>query len=84
MTFEELVRRLDPEVYRSLKTAVELGKWPDGRKLDQSQIELCMEAILYYENLHQVPEEERVGYIDRTGCGTREPKSDSDPIRFLN
>lgn len=84
MTFKDLVQRLNPEVYQSLKTAIELGKWPDGRRLDQSQKELCMEAILYYENLHNVPEEERVGYIDRTGWGTKEPASDSDPIRFLN
>ncbi|MFE8071922.1 DUF1315 family protein [Marinobacteraceae bacterium S3BR75-40.1] len=84
MTFQELVQRLDPDVYRSLKTAIELGKWPDGRRLDQSQKELCMEAVLYYERVHGVPEEERVGFIDRNGCGSSNGDDQADPVRILN
>ena len=32
MTYEELIERLDPNVYRSLRQSIELGKWPDGPK----------------------------------------------------
>lgn len=85
MTYQELIERMDPTVYRSLRQAVELGKWPDGRVLSQEQREICMEAVLHYESQH-VPEEQRVGYIDRTKsdgstCG---PDDDASPIRILS
>ena len=65
MTYDELIERLDPAVYRSLRQSIELGKWPDGRMLTSEQREICLEAVIYYENLHDVPEQERVGYLDR-------------------
>lgn len=65
MTYDELIERLDPNVYRSLRQSIELGKWPDGRKLTPEQREISLQAVIYYENLHQIPEEERTGYIDR-------------------
>ncbi|MDX1588473.1 MAG: DUF1315 family protein [Oleiphilaceae bacterium] len=83
MTYEELVQKLNPEVYRSLKRAVELGKWPDGRVLTREQRDICLEAVIFYENKHQMPVEERTGYIDRS----RKKKGGgdgSDPIRILN
>lgn len=65
MTYEELIQRLDPAVYQNLKRSLELGKWPDGRRLTKEQRGICMEAIIYYEEHHQVPKEARVGYLDR-------------------
>ncbi|KEF32892.1 hypothetical protein D777_00454 [Marinobacter nitratireducens] len=65
MTYDELIERLDPNVYRSLRQSLELGKWPDGRKLTREQREITLQAVIYYENLHNVPEAERTGYIDR-------------------
>lgn len=65
MTYEELIKRLDPAVYHSLKSSLQLGKWPDGRKLSDEQRSICMEAVIYYEEHHQIPQEERVGYLDR-------------------
>lgn len=75
MSLEQLIRSLTPEVYQNLRRAIELGRWPDGRRLSGEQRELCMEAVLHYEALHQVAEHERVGYIDRskaeeTSCST--------------
>jgi len=82
MTFDELVQKLDPGVYRNLRTAVELGKWPDGRSLSASQRELCMEAVIYYENLHAVPEDQRVGFIDRSRAAAP-GKDEAEPIRII-
>jgi len=65
MTYEELIERLDPAVYRNLRQAIELGKWPDGRKMTAEQRAISLEAVIYYENKHNIPEEERVGYLDR-------------------
>lgn len=86
MTYEELIERLDPTVYQSLRRAVELGKWPDGRQVSPEQREICMEAVIYYENTHNLPEQDRVGFIDRSrddgsACG---PDDGTAPIRILS
>lgn len=65
MTYEELIERLDPSVYQNLRRSVELGKWPDGRAISAEQRAICLEAVIYYENRHNIPEQERVGYLDR-------------------
>ncbi|WP_166264508.1 YeaC family protein [Marinobacter caseinilyticus] len=86
MTYDELIERLDPAVYQSLKLAIELGKWPDGRKVSDEQRSTCMEAVLYYETKHNIPESERVGYIDRnkSGGGAQGPDDETSTIRILN
>lgn len=92
MTYDELIERLDPMVYRNLKQSIELGKWPDGRAMTREQREISLEAVIYYENKHDIPEEQRVGYLDRgekagTACdpsvqfGKR--KKDVDPDQFV-
>ena len=89
MTYEEVIERLDPTVYQNLKRSIELGKWPDGRKLTPEQREISLQAVIYYENKHNIPEEERVGFIDRgekagTACdptvdlGKKKQGSESD------
>ena len=35
MTLDELIQSLTPEMYQNLRTAVELGRWPDGRRLEK-------------------------------------------------
>ncbi|NWN92333.1 DUF1315 family protein [Marinobacter adhaerens] len=93
MTYEELIERLDPNVYQSLRQSVQLGKWPDGRRLTPQQREISLEAVIYYENLHNIPEEERVGYLDRgskagTACDptvrrTQGDDSDAESDQFF-
>lgn len=93
MTYEELIERLDPAVYRNLRQSIELGKWPDGRKMTAEQRAISLEAVIYYENKHNVPEEERVGYLDRgskagTACDpsvrlSSGQNQDIDPDQFV-
>ena len=85
MNQDELAKILVPEVYEELKKAVEIGKWPDGNPLSQSQKEYCMQAIIHYE-FHNLPEHERTGYIPpkKTPCAKDEDepqtiKWDEDP-----
>ena len=75
MTLDELIAALTPEIYENLKNSIATGRWPDGRKLENEQRELCMEAVIYYENMHDVPAEQRIGYIDG-GCKSK--KDDGD------
>lgn len=65
-SLQDILAMMNPEVHMNLKTAVELGRWPDGRKLSAEQLEYCLQAIIAYEQ-EALPEEQRVGYIDRTG-----------------
>jgi uncharacterized protein YeaC (DUF1315 family) len=77
MDFDKLISSMSPQVHTSLKKAIEVGKWPDGKKLTIEQKELCMEAVLNYERLY-VNEEDRVGYIDR-GAKTDGEQCDDKP-----
>ena len=45
-SFLEAIENITPEIYQSLKLAVEIGKWPDGRKLSQEQKELTLQALI--------------------------------------
>lgn len=62
MNYRQLLSSLTPDIYQSLKRAVELGKWPDGNKLTTEQRQLCMEAVIAYEQ-RNLPPEERTGYV---------------------
>lgn len=64
MTFSQLVESLTPDTVGNLRRAVELGKWPDGRRLTDEQRATCMQAVLFWERKY-LPETERTGYIDR-------------------
>lgn len=64
MDFQQIINAMTPEVYRNLKRAVEIGKWPDGRALTAEQRELSMQAVIVYEAKF-VDEKARTGYIDR-------------------
>lgn len=64
MTFSRLVESLTPDTVGNLRRAVELGKWPDGRRLSDEQRASCMRAVLFWEQKY-LPETERTGYIDR-------------------
>jgi len=64
MTYEELIQAMTPDMHQALTRAVELGKWPDGRRLTQEQKDICLRAVIAYDHDNK-PEEERVGYISR-------------------
>lgn len=69
MTFEKMINQMTPAIYQSLKQSIELRKWPDGRYLTAEQTELCMEAVMRYEFENNVPEQNRVGYLEQRTCG---------------
>jgi len=64
MDYETLISRLDAPTCEALRLAIEIGKFPDGRRLTDEQRALCMEAVLAWE-LRNLPPEQRTGYIDR-------------------
>lgn len=87
MQFQKLIETITPEIYANLKTAIEIGKWPDGRALTGEQRGLCLQAVIAYEEKH-IPENERTGFIDRGSkaesevCDDDHDHSDEQPIKW--
>ena len=75
MDYQQLIDTMSPEVYRNLRSALELGRWPDGRELSGEQREHTMQAVIAWGEKH-LPAEERIGYIDR---GRKAGESCDDP-----
>ena len=64
MNFDEIIATITPETFEMLKRALELGKWQNGVALTDEQKAYCMQAVIAYSE-RNLPEEERIGYIDR-------------------
>ena len=62
MDYQHLIKTMTGEVYESLKTAVELGKWPNGERLTEEQRRTCLQAVIAYDHRHKAAAD-RVGYI---------------------
>ncbi|HSG03815.1 MAG TPA: DUF1315 family protein [Marinobacterium sp.] len=87
MNYERMIETMTPQVYESLKLAVELGKWPNGERLSAEQRETSLRAVIAYEVKHEMPPEQRVGFIDRTRPdGSQHGKDPLQPdvLRILN
>ncbi len=69
-TFAQMIENITPEIYESLKLAVELGKWADGRKLTTEQKELSLQAVIAWE-MQNLPEEQRTGYMGLQECSSK-------------
>ncbi len=65
-SWQQLVAGMTPEIHQNLKTAVELGKWPNGERLSDEQKEHCLQAVIAYDELY-LSEAERTAFIDRSG-----------------
>ena len=87
-SISDLIDTITPELYRTLKNAIETGRWENGIVLTSNQKAHCLQAIIAWEARH-LPEQERTGYIPpkkTTTCDHDEdhrPDADSEqPIRF--
>ncbi|MGU9803276.1 UNVERIFIED_CONTAM: DUF1315 family protein [Pseudomonas sp. CM11] len=69
-SFNEMIKNITPEIYQSLKLAVEIGKWADGNKLSAEQRELSLQAMIAWE-MQNLPEEERTGYMGPQECQSK-------------
>ncbi|AYC33499.1 DUF1315 family protein [Pseudomonas cavernae] len=69
-SFAEMINNITPEIYASLKLAVEIGKWADGRKLSREQKELSLQALIAWE-LRNLPEDQRIGYMGPQECSSK-------------
>jgi hypothetical protein len=79
MEFQQLIASVTPEIYKKLKSAVELGKWANGVKLSKEQIEHSMQILIAYDNYNK-EQDERVGYVpvkkEDDACDSKETLKD--------
>ncbi|HEY0209643.1 YeaC family protein [Acerihabitans sp.] len=62
MDVDALLANLTPEIYQRLKTAVELGKWPDGVPLTGEQKDNCLQMVMLWQARHNhQPEHMSIG-----------------------
>ena len=79
----DVLSSLNEEIVERFRTAIALGKWPDGRALSDEQRATCMQAVMIWEHEH-LPETERTGYVhkpSKTDCETHE-NDEVKPIKF--
>lgn len=76
MNYQSMIETMTPEIYRNLRRAVELGKWPDGRVVTPEQRESALQAVIAWGERH-LPPEQRVGFIDK---GHKAGESCDDPV----
>ncbi|MEX0963368.1 MAG: DUF1315 family protein [Pseudohongiellaceae bacterium] len=74
-----LIEEMSVDVYCALRLAVELSRWPDGKRLDTQQRDLCMQAIILYEAKH-LPEQDRIGFDLSASCSSKSDRAQPQPI----
>ena len=84
MNIEQMLAVLNPEIVERLKTAVEIGKWPNGIALSKVQRETCMQAEYAWDMKH-LPEEKRGTKEEGEECDDDHHKHEPEfkPIRFV-
>lgn len=61
-SISELIDGIDSALYARLKTAVEIGRWPNGEALRQDQREYALQLVIAWERQH-MPPHARTGYL---------------------
>ena len=80
MEYNQLIAQLTPEVYLRLKTAIETGKWPDGRVLNQDQKASCLEAVLRYQTM-KLDATQHSGYMsDKCASTSSVPETPAEQV----
>ena len=68
--FDLQVKELTPSIIERFKTAISIGKWPDGRLVNDEQKEILTQAIIIYDNSY-APVGQRVGDLEESNCSKK-------------
>lgn len=82
MELHELVDALDAEGHQRLQEIVALGRWPDGRKLSETELQTCLQALIGYEA--QLPKTDRTGYIAQHCKNGSETTSEAQKVKLTH
>lgn len=77
--FYQRASQLSPDIYRRFKTALERGKWPDGRPVLQQQKAILLEAVILYEDKN-IAAGQRLGDMEDR-CAS-DPAPEEGPLKW--
>ena len=80
MDIRELLSRITPEIYISLKRSIEIGSWPDGRKLPSEQRSLSMQAVIAYAQ--DLPTRHRTGFVPPKQAACESGVPEEEPLSW--
>ncbi|MEE1672370.1 DUF1315 family protein [Agarivorans aestuarii] len=52
MDVDKLLAAISPEIYQNMLTAVETGRWPDGKQLSDEQRDHTQQMVILYQSKH--------------------------------
>jgi len=67
MEYQQFVDNLDAATIKKLTTAVEIGRWDNGDKLSQKQVESAMQAVMLWQAKNQVGDVDEPFKVDNKG-----------------
>ena len=76
MQLKDFLGIMNPDLYQVLKHSVELGCWPDGRRLSEQEREASLQALIAWEFEH-LPEDQRTGYMP-VSCKSRQAPAQAE------
>jgi uncharacterized protein YeaC (DUF1315 family) len=80
-----MVDALTVERHAVLVRAVELGKWPDGRVMEQGECETSLQILIAYDHRHKKPGD-RIGFVppvDGSDCDHEADELLSSPSALI-
>ena len=83
---QRMLAVLTPDMIDKFRSAIELGKWPDGKRLTREQTETCMPAIIGWE-MKNLPEHARSGCIpkeSKEGEVCDNPQEQPKNVQFIH
>lgn len=85
MSFQDTASKLSPDIISRMREAVALGRWPDGKALNDEQRQTTLEAVMAWEAVH-LPPEDRIGYLPTRDCAPTGNRPDEHvaPIRMVD
>lgn len=79
--YRDAIDGMGRDVYDRLVTALELGRWPDGKPVTPEQREHAMQAVIAWGEAH-LPATERVGFIDRGHKAAAASRDAAQPLNW--
>lgn len=74
MQFDDLIDSMNRDTYDRLVQAVETGRWPDGNKLSEEQLENSLQLVMAYQSRY-IPSDQHLS-IDANGHMRMKSKSE--------
>lgn len=81
MELAAFLENMTPAIHQALRQSLELGKWPDGRKMTEQERDAGLQAIIVYEHEH-LPENQRIGYMPQSCKSGKAEKTEETILRF--